>query len=62
LNAENFNNKLPLAYVEPDIYNWGLYKLSLNKQEFLGEVIENVYSKLKAELKDSKSIYKLFII
>jgi glycerol-3-phosphate O-acyltransferase len=58
LNVENFNNKLPLAYVEPDIYNWGLYKLSLNKQEFLGEVIENVYSKLKAELKDSKSIYE----
>jgi glycerol-3-phosphate O-acyltransferase len=58
LNAENLNNKLPLAYVEPDIYNWGLYKLSLNKQEFLGEVIQNVYSKLKAELKDSKSIYE----
>ena len=58
MNTENFNNKLPLAYVEPDIYNWGLYKLSLNKQEFLGEVIQNVYSKLKSELKDSKSIYE----
>jgi glycerol-3-phosphate O-acyltransferase len=58
LDIENNNALLPLPYVEQDIYKWGLYQLSLHKDEFLNEVVESVIEKIKFQYPTTKALYE----
>ncbi len=58
MDIENNNALLPLPYVEQDIYKWGLYQLSLHKDEFLNEVVESVIEKIKFQYPTTKALYE----
>jgi glycerol-3-phosphate O-acyltransferase len=58
LDIKNNNALLPLPYVEQDIYKWGLYQLSLHKDEFLNEVVESVIEKIKFQYPTTKALYE----
>ena len=58
MELENKNALLPLPYVEQDIYKWGLYQLSLHKDEFLNEVVESVIEKIKGQYPTNKALYE----
>ncbi len=58
MDIKNNNALLPLPYVEQDIYKWGLYQLSLHKDEFLNEVVESVIEKIKFQYPTTKALYE----